>query len=61
LGLPFFRRNTPAGERIRITDLTETYTVVRAGDATQDFLGPTVSEGEAVERALRGPAGPLGD
>lgn len=49
------------GEQVRITDLTDTYTVERAGDATQAFLGPTVSEEAAVALALRGPSGPLAD
>lgn len=49
------------GEQVRITDLTETYTIWRASDVTQDFLGPTVSEDEAIARALRGPSGPLDD
>jgi hypothetical protein len=49
------------GERMRITDLTDTYTVERASDATQAFLGPTVSEEEAVALALRGPSGPLAE
>lgn len=50
-----------ADEQVRITDLTETYTVQRASDATHAFLGPTVSEDEAVALALRGPSGPLAD
>jgi hypothetical protein len=43
-------------ELIPITDMCETYEVVRSSDAAQNILGPRVSEEEALKMAFRGPA-----
>lgn len=42
-------------ELIPITDMCETYEVVRASDAAHDVFGPRVSEDEALKMAFRGP------
>lgn len=42
-------------ELIPITDMCETYEVVRSSDAAHDVLGPRVSEDEALKQAFRGP------
>ncbi|GAA1749544.1 hypothetical protein [Nonomuraea bangladeshensis] len=44
-------------ELIPITDVCQTYEVVRASDAAHDILGPNVSEDEAMKMAFRGPMG----
>ncbi|GIH23018.1 hypothetical protein Aph01nite_13280 [Acrocarpospora phusangensis] len=51
--------DAPEGEIIPIADLCQQYEVHRTSDAVQSFLGPQVSEEEALQMAFRGPTGAL--
>jgi hypothetical protein len=44
------------GEEMRITEMTSTYEICRAGDAARSILGPKVDEETATAMAFRGPA-----
>lgn len=50
-----FADDAPDDAKIRITDLTGTYELHRAGDAVRSILGPRVDEDEATALAFRGP------